>query len=259
MADAAPPQPDAAAPADGPGGPAGSCSSAADCKATFECVAGACKGPALHWRFDEAGGSTALDSSGNDLQGTYLGAADLPAASTNVPVFELANPASRAFVAAQRHQVRLASMPALLRPANGVTLSAWFRTRFVDVGGYSLIANGGDGYFIVIDQSRVWLARGVTGGTWVYCSPAIANHLDGNWHHVAGVLDESGMRLYFDGVERCSNQRGDPLVYDGALGVLVARRGVQQPQQFDGNIDDLRIYTRVLTAAQILTLARGRE
>jgi hypothetical protein len=235
-----------------------SCSSSSRCRGSFACVGGACVGPALYWKFDESSGNSALDASGNGLHGTYRGVLSLPGPSSNVPILQFANPASRAFIGAYHHEARVDSLPALLRPANEVTLSAWFRTRTVDQGGVSLIATGGDGYFIAFTSAQVVLGRGTApAGTEIYCPAAISNHLDGNWHHVAGVLSSTGMRLYFDGVERCSNGRGESLVYSLSIGLLVGRYTAGDPSTFDGNIDELRIYTRALSAEQVAGLAAG--
>jgi hypothetical protein len=59
------------------------------------CTTGPTPGPALHWKFNEAMGSSALDASGNARNGTYLGAT----ASTTVPTAgSPGNPFSRSFV-----------------------------------------------------------------------------------------------------------------------------------------------------------------
>jgi hypothetical protein len=234
-----------------------SCGNTSECRSGFDCVSGVCSGPALHWRFDEASGTAALDASGNGFNGTYSGQVGRPTSSTSVPPLQFTNPTSRDFVGSQGHQVRLGSVPAALTPSNSVTASAWFRTSSVDSGGFSLIINVNEGYFIVLGQGELWQARGISASPrWVYCSPVVSGFTDNQWHHIAGVWSPTGMKLYLDGNLECENSEGGSIVYDASLGLVVGRRD-DPLYPFDGNIDDVRIYTRVLSAARIQALADG--
>jgi hypothetical protein len=215
-------------------------------------------GLALHWRFDESSGTVAMDSSGNGYHGMYYGLSGaVPPTSASVPTVQFANPASRVFSAVDRHQVRLYSPPATLMPANSVTAAAWFKTRYIDTSYYSLIVNVADGYFITLAQGQIWSGRRTSGDRYDYCTANVTGFLDGNWHHVAAVWAPTGMKVYLDGTERCTNTRGEHFAYDPGLGILVGRRTNSTPYQFEGNIDDVRVYTVALTAAQILNLSRG--
>jgi hypothetical protein len=216
--------------------------------------------PTLHWRFDESSGTVAMDSSGNGYHGMYYGLSGaVPESSGVVPPVQFSNPASRTFAVSQRHQVRLYSPPAALLPANSVTAAAWFKTRSIDSSGYSLIVNAADGYFITLAQGQIWSGRHMSGDRYEYCTASVTGFLDGNWHHVAAVWAPTGMKVYLDGTERCTNNGGEPFAYDVGLGILVGRRTNSTPYQFDGNIDDVRLYTRVLTPAQIKSLADGAQ
>ncbi|MHB8811158.1 MAG: LamG-like jellyroll fold domain-containing protein [Desulfobulbaceae bacterium] len=71
----------------------------------------------------------------------------------------------------------------------------------------------------------------------------------GVWHHVAGVVDDTGKKitLYVDGQEKGSSS------YTGTLydhGTSLYSIG----QNLTGNLDDVRIYDRALTAAQVQTV-----
>jgi hypothetical protein len=216
--------------------------------------------PTLHWRFDDPSGTVASDSSGNGYHGTYYGlSGDPPVTSNLVPTVKFTNPASRAFTASQRHQVRLYNPPAALMPTNSVTATAWFRTRTIDSSNYSLILNVADGYFITLAQGQIWAARGVAASRHEYCTANVTGFIDGSWHHVAAVWAPTGMKVYLDGTERCTSGRGDALVYDPGLGILVGRRSNAYPYQFDGNLDDVRVYARVLSPEQIQALASGAQ
>jgi hypothetical protein len=103
----------------------------------------------------------------------------------------------------------------------------------------------------------------------VVAAPATPPFLDGNWHHVAAISSSSepGMALYLDGtVFPCEftpahNQAYAKydIVYDN-LGqdLWVARHGnAKDLFDFQGSLDDVRIYNRVLSDQEIQALAMG--
>jgi hypothetical protein len=95
------------------------------------------------------------------------------------------------------------------------------------------------------------------------------------WIHMAGTYDGSRMRLYVDGVEigskplagliqvnTCLNWEpdgGGPCVTDNAVTIGAEENGAQ-PQvvdnELDGRIDEVRIYNRALSAAEILAISQ---
>jgi Concanavalin A-like lectin/glucanases superfamily len=242
-----------------------SCSSNANCKGGHFCAGSTClpfgAAPALHWKLDDTSGTTAADSSGNGFAGTYTGQSGTPSSSTNVPGVYFSNPASRAFVAGSRHAVRLSPAPPALRPSNNLTISLWYRTTTLDLGhdppAASEAISLGNNYFVRIRAADIaWTRRSATG--YISCFAVVSNHLDGRWHHVGAVVSPAGMKVYIDGVERCSNTRGENLAFDMGSELWVARHGTGEIEwDFDGNLDDVRIYTRALPADEIAALASG--
>jgi hypothetical protein len=243
-----------------------SCTSSTQCQAGNYCSGNACVpfgvGPKLYWKFDEPSGLTAMDSSGNAFNGLYTGAANNPLPSAMVPPVRFPDPASRAFVASSRHAVRLANAPSALKPANNMTVSLWYRTTSLDTGhnppAASEALSMGNNYFIRIRATDIAFTRRSASG-YVVCFATIpTNHLDGNWHHVAGVVSPSGTKVYFDGTERCTNTSGDNLAYDSNSDLFVGRHGNGETQwDFDGNLDDVRIYTRALPPDEVAAIAGG--
>jgi hypothetical protein len=254
-----------------------SCTDSAQCQPGFQCTGNAClriSGLALYWRFEESMGTTAFDSSGNDFHGTYTGISGLPAASMILPpAIMYPNAFSRAFVQASSQVVRLAPFPSALRVPNNVTLSVWYRSTSFDPTGASIpvgeeLVSVGNSYLIRLRASNssgplgVELSKTTSSNSPANCRVSAPNVLDGNWHHLAGVIDASGpYRVYFDGVERlCPNDRRDNISYTGSNELAVGRHANGEDQwDFGGNIDEVRIYTRVLSAAEIAALAQGRN
>jgi hypothetical protein len=237
------------------------CSGAAGCAPGFTCNGQVCAedGLALYWKLDEAEGATAADSSGNGLNGTYLADPNRALPSTPVePALRFANPRSRAFSGSQA--IVLPSMPGSLRPSQELTLSVWYRATAVDSGGSELISLGNNTLMRVrandLDVSKR-VPNGAT-GAYARCFGGVTNHLDGNWHHVATVIDASTVTVYFDGVQVCQLMNVQPLLYDRGADLFVGRHGEgQETFDFSGNIDEVRVYTRALSPDRIAALARG--
>lgn len=73
----------------------------------------------------------------------------------------------------------------------------------------------------------------------------------GNWHHVALTYNGSIATMYFDGVQVASNPMGWNLSHFAAsLG-----RQTNLTEFWEGDIDEVRVYNRALTAAEVAVLA----
>jgi hypothetical protein len=106
------------------------------------------------------------------------------------------------------------------------------------------------------------LQLGLDGGrcaTWIFGSftPLVTGKtIDTNWHHVAVTLEGSKHTLYCDGTNVTTGN------HTPSTGTITTPRvGTwQAPEEmFHGYVDDLRIYGRALTAAEVQILAGGGE
>jgi hypothetical protein len=234
------------------------CATAAQCKTGFACTGSACvalPAPALYWKLDETTGTAAADSSGNNLNGTYNG----PTPSTMVPpMLTFPDPSSRAFVRANRHFVQLTNMPASLKVPADITLSAWYRATNLDsAGSGSEIVSGGDQWMMRLHSADLEVSKRTADGH-KQCLGPVTGHLDGNWHHAAATITATAMTVYVDGVLRITCPNTLPIVYDRGNNLLVGRHGNGNDMyDFEGNIDEVRVYLRVLTGTEIAALAAG--
>jgi len=82
---------------------------------------------------------------------------------------------------------------------------------------------------------------------------------DNRWHHVAATFDGQKARCFVDGVESSHQVRNPgPLKktsWDLCIGNSVVGYGTGELLAFDGLIDEVRIYNRALSAAEIKALA----
>jgi fibronectin type 3 domain-containing protein len=135
----------------------------------------------------------------------------------------------------------------------GFTLEAWVykQTSKVDVGVVgSWVGSQNGGAMIWIDHLSGDF-RLALGGT-------LANYVDsgrtptvGQWQFVAGTYDGSTARIYVDGVQAASK------TYTGNVGDSntwrIGAYGSPAGGFFDGKIDNVRIYSRALSASEIQT------
>lgn len=80
---------------------------------------------------------------------------------------------------------------------------------------------------------------------------ATANNvnLDTNWHHVAATINGSVANLYVDGINVTADNQVDPLVA-GTTPLSIGRIN-SNSAFFDGDIDEVRIFNRELSAEEI--------
>jgi len=205
-------------------------------------------GPVAHWPFDEATGSTAYDSTG-DNHGTIHGAQwtagrikaalDFDAADDYV---EVAAPLDTDLETSYAVSAWI-NVPDILS-TYGVIIAYRHQTNPSVV--FQLDRAGPDIRFIVRDE-----AANIAAAT--YFEALTPN----DWHHVTGVRDADNLHVYVNGLEGApsSNQFGDMVPNDLKIGALECC-GLGVHHHFNGAIDDVRIYDRALSVDEIQALAR---
>ena len=82
--------------------------------------------------------------------------------------------------------------------------------------------------------------------------------VDGNWHHVAVTYDQSSggnVSVYLDGALLMSQPNTNSWTWPAAQQIELGRSHDSYWQAYNGDMDDFRIYNRVLTATEITTIA----
>jgi hypothetical protein len=258
-----------------------SCAVSSDCAPTYACGSDGASGTRcdltagliLHWRLDETSGSTAANSAPASLTGTYTGASGLPAPALAPTVAPLlyTNPASLRFTAASRHAVTISGALALgapLRIDNNLTVAAWYRATSTDNSGGEILS-AGDSYILRVRPAADGRVESSKRGNGAFrqCIVPVANAVNGQWHHLAGVHTPAGIVVYYDGVAQpaCTGgSLGENIQYTLGQDFWIGRHGNPSSGSngnwdFDGHIDDVRVYARALSAAEIAQLAQGRR
>jgi hypothetical protein len=158
------------------------------------------------------------------------------------------------------------SMPdtAALSPTSLITVTAWARTETVPPNVYGIVSKdvsvgignppydlefvtGGAPLFRVVNPSNV--AGNVT------CAGVTA--AINTWYFLAGTYDGTTVRMYVNGTA-CSNTASLTGGIADTTGLLrIGQQKNGNNRWFDGDIDDVRVYNRVLTPTEIQTIYNG--
>lgn len=156
------------------------------------------------------------------------------------------------------------------------TISLWFKTSRADRGSILGIGNStGDWMSIDVggnltgsysDESLMVAIR--SGGVYRYAGfirNGINYYNDGQWHHLALVSDANGNSVYIDGLKQTLSYTSGNASYSGLLNVNSSGFGIgrrfypNSPMYFEGSIDELNIFSRALSEAEIDDLAAGSK
>jgi len=218
----------------------------------------------LRLKLDEGGGTAAADSSQYGHHGTVVsggGGPDWVAGRQGTALEFYGHNGSRT------RYVQVPWQPTLA-VTNRLTLAAWVRLRTITTGSQTVIgrANGAtDWYLQVRNRGRrlVFVLRtGSTTRTLTVNLSVADAFAAGDWHHVAATYDGSRMRIYVDGTE-AGRRNASGIVTLSTNASLPVGVGAQ-PQTpttwrngIPGALDDVRLYRRALSAAEIAALAAG--
>ena len=209
-----------------------------------------------YWSFNEGTSTIATDFSGNGNRGVLTNIANPPTSTsgwTNGKIGQALNfDGSNDFV----------TIPdaSSLKPVTTISYSAWVYPRAIG-SAQSIFEKGNTntaGYALVI----------TSGGKFCPAIKTTSGHMQGSsntnvqlntWQHIAATYDGTTLTFYLNGVKDtlitagCGilNNTGD-ITHDTSALTFGMRTGATLP--FDGLIDDVRIYNRVLNADEVKAL-----
>jgi concanavalin A-like lectin/glucanase superfamily protein len=198
--------------------------------------------PVAAYSFNEGSGTTVADASGTgnagaigsaawSTQGKYGGALSFNGTTAKVTVPDAPS----------------------LRLTSGMTLEAWvFPTVAVPSLWKDLVYKGNDNYYLSAGSccSGRPVGGGIFAGSYgeVYGTSNIAAN---TWTHLATTYDGTTLRLYVNGVQVASTAQTGAL--STSANPLTIGGDPIYGQFFAGRIDEVRVYSSALTAAQIQT------
>lgn len=197
------------------------------------------------WQFDDPNGSTAGDSTGNGFQGKLMGDAQIICDKSRGYVLSLDGDGDYVDVGSG----------AASNLADSMTVAAWIKVNAFDRRCQAIVTKGdSEGWRLQRDSMRRTIEFACAGVNVVgaqYNEIHGRTSVDGgDWHHLVGSYDGETMFLYVDGqLDASASASGRIRTND--LPVLIGQNGRYRSREWNGLIDDVRIYDYALTDAEI--------
>jgi uncharacterized repeat protein (TIGR01451 family) len=206
-----------------------------------------------YWKMDDVGGTEARDWSGWGNNATLVGSRNW---TPGIKGFALNLDGSTNY-ASVSDQERLDA-------TTGLTLSAWIKPQAQTTQDIISRATIGalDGYGIFLNATSAstnpgkvifQLNEATSGAAYRIVSGTNFPSNGSTWMHVAATYDGTAMRIYINGVEENSSL-GPASIISNLIDVGIGAQG-NGSRKFRGSLDDVRIYRRALSAAEIAQLA----
>jgi hypothetical protein len=201
-------------------------------------LSGASAGPVAAYGFDEGAGARVADASDNSNTGT-TSARRTPAGRFG-----------RALRMDRPSEAAIVPDSASLRPPRAVTLEAWVRP---DRGGGSraiLVKEGAGRVAYALSTAGGRPQAVVTSGSTAHLARASAPLRPGRWTHLGASYDGHTLRLVVGGIQVARTPAAGRLLT--ARGPLRIGAGGTGGNRFLGRIDEVRVYGRALTHAELV-------
>ncbi|MDH4238507.1 MAG: tail fiber domain-containing protein [Phycisphaerae bacterium] len=192
-------------------------------------------GELAHYEFDR----DASDSSGNEFDGTLVGDASIYFDDERGGVLSLDGDGD--YVNCGMNNIDI---------GGAITITTWIKVGAFDKLLQAIVTKG-TAWRLARNRGSNFLEFACTGT--VYVKGAV-NVNDGQWHHVAALYDGSKLSLYIDGIMDTSNDTSGPISVNTEE-VRIGSNSERPDREWNGLIDDVRIYDRALSEAQISELA----
>ena len=199
-----------------------------------------------YWKLDEGSGNTLIDHSGNGNNAKVANSSNLKWVTGKNGLALLLNKSITQYGAVPHNST--------INITKQITISGWIRP--VDRLGRQIISKGGtDGYeLLTLKSGKVEFRfnRESNGSTYSLLSNKNYPSDGKTWLHVTATFDGSKSTIYFNGVQDISKTYSTTTIKSNTSEIQIgARKGTNQ---WSGALDEIRLYNRALTAAEVSQL-----
>jgi hypothetical protein len=207
-----------------------------------------------YWTLDEGRGLSAADSSGNGNTGSLF----------NAPVWTSAGHFNGALSFAATNAAVVVPGGGVLADLSrtGVTVAGWIKPTSAGGGGKGRILHKTN-WMLYMGSASTVLFTADNWTTQFAQRTSTASITLNTWQHVAATWDGSqsgsAIHIYVNGVlaDGASVDGAGTTVSDAAQALYLGNIPGSLTRGFDGTLDDVRVYNRVLTASEIQALLAG--
>lgn len=206
-------------------------------------------GPILRYTFSETSGSVATNtgSAGASAHGVYTNGVTLGTAGPRPPTYTN-YAAGNTGITFDGVDDYVRGTNGLLNNVTGFTIAGWIRPstgtlKNLDLFGQEDVAEFG--FTTAAGKLELWCDAGAKKLHYMYPYGA------GDWHHIAGVGDGANMYIYVDAVLVASRIYTTTNYGSSATSFNVGGNVMGSGNYFPGTIDEVVVYNRALSAAEI--------
>jgi hypothetical protein len=140
--------------------------------------------------------------------------------------------------------------------SNQLTVEAWIKSSSAEyqwiVGKYLNSNFEEKGFHLYINGGLAYFNGRIGAGTYLSSGPSTTRVNDGRWHHIVGTSNGNVWRVYVDGVQENSTSYGYTNAdFTTTIAMNIGNYAAQSDQYFQGEIDEVRVWRTVRTAAEI--------
>jgi len=131
-----------------------------------------------------------------------------------------------------------------------ITVSAWIKVKAYDKKFNAIVTKGDDSWKLARDNTLdivKFVCTGLSGNQQVSSNRQIK---DGQWHHVMGIYNGAKISLYIDGILDASAPAWGFIAINDEP-VYIGENSQQPGREFNGSVDDVRIYNYALSVGDI--------
>ncbi len=222
----------------------------------------------LEYKFDENTGQSIADSSTKNFNGQLGSTAS---ADNNDPIWTSGRSGTALNFDGFNDYATVNDNDLFSPSVNSLSVAFWAKVPTTatvvgegaraNTGAYFIGKGGGSNFEWAIENDKnnllaatIW---NLGGGDWLGCQYSTTIN-DGNWHHYVLVVSNSAgtvnsLKLYKDGASVCTDTTvGSIATGNGVAKISLGQRG--DGNYFNGILDDLKIYNKILIDSEILTL-----
>jgi hypothetical protein len=198
-----------------------------------------------YWTFDEGSGGTAYDYSGSNATGSWNGT------GVHYVAGKIGSYAGQ-FATSTGDYINLGNI-ASVQGISGITITAWINPTALS-GEECVISKYGGAWLFEPVNSGLSFYVGTSNGM---KSTSGGTLTTGSWQFITGIYDGQNIRTLINGVQVASSpQTGNISISGTSVQIGSYSSGAYI---FPGLIDDVRIYNRALSAAEIQAMYSGNK
>ena len=208
------------------------------------------QGLALHYTFDQDSGAVTRDSSTQGNDGVVTGATWVEGGMVGKGCYDFTAASNKVVFNDNKANYQ-----------DGFTISAWVFKRSNGGGTYGRVfdkstnTSAAGGYYLYVNAGAAYAFR-VGGTTPVISTPALNLN---QWYLLTATVDAGNVaRLYVDGVQVSSGNNHNLSLITTNNPLTIGNRSNATDRNFDGQIDDVRIYATALSADEVREVYQQR-